>query len=352
MFDGSGIRTKIAVVKAARGIEFMVVTDAEDRDDPVAASLAAGQFTVQALFDLLRRVVPSGGRVIDLGAHVGAFSLAAAAAGYDVVCVEASPRNAALLAAAIELNGFKNLRLVNAAVSDRAGKLSFFARGPYGHVAAAGDTSAILTVDALSVDDLMKRVGWETADFVKLDIEGSEVNAIKGMIGLMSRSDAPLLYCESNGHMLDVLGETPTSLKTALGALGCEIYLCEPHRLVRVQAQEPQGQTVVDYLAVKKLPAVLASGRVDPALTQAEQLAWLHASATSAAEAERQYAARVLRDASPGFRCDPAATAILASLCIDPSEKVRAVVQAIPHAPATHEERVAPTRERSWWRVF
>lgn len=352
MIDISSIQTKIAVVKAPHGVQFTVVTDAEDRDDPVADSLMAGQFTVQALFDLLHRVLPSGGRVVDIGAHVGAFSLAAAAAGYDVVAVEASPRNAALLQKAIDLNGFKNLKLVNAAISDRAGTLSFFARGPYGHVAADGDTSATLTVDAMSVDDLMKRVGWEMADFVKLDIEGSEVKAVKGMVGLMSRADAPLLFCESNGHMLDVLGESPTSLKAALEQIGCEIYLSEPDRLVRVRTADPQGPTVVDYLAVKKLPDILASGRVDPQLTQAEHLTGLQVSAASAAEAERLYAARVLRDAAPEFRSDPKAAAILQGLAADSSEKVRAVAHEIQSSLAGSGAPVAPTRERSWWQVF
>lgn len=352
MIDISGIKTQTAVVNVASGVQFSVVIDAEDRNDPVASSLLAGNFPVPDLFDLLRRAIPQGGRVLDLGAHLGSFALAAAAAGYEVVCVEASPRNAAMLRASIELNGFRNLNLINAAISDRAGTLGFYSQGPYGHVAPQGDAGATITVEAIAVDELLQRVGWDKVDFIKLDIEGSEVAAVRGMTRLMSQRDAPVLFCESNGHMLDVFGESPTTLKAALEAVGCELYLVEPHRLVRVHAHDLQGQTVVDYLAVKSHHQILASGRVDPALTQAEQLVWLHRSASSSVEPERLYAARALRDCDDAFRSNDQAEMIRSALAKDPSDKVRALALTIPSATAQPHAASPSAQERPWWQIW
>jgi hypothetical protein len=205
----------------------------------------------------------------------------------------------------------------------------------------------------MAVDELMQRVGWDTVDFIKLDIEGSEVAAIRGMTRLMGKIDPPLLFCESNGHMLNVFGESPTTLKAALEAVGYELYLVEPHRLVRVHAHDVQGQTVADYLAVKGHPKVLASGRVDSALTQAEQLAWLQQSAGSSVEPERLYAARTLRDCGDAFRNNPEAEVIRNALAKDSSDQVRALAQAIPPAspPPAPPAPSASAPKRSWWQA-
>ena len=45
---------------------------------------------------MLLDIARPGGRVIDLGTHIGTFSLFAAASGYSLLSIEASPRNVAL----------------------------------------------------------------------------------------------------------------------------------------------------------------------------------------------------------------------------------------------------------------
>jgi len=52
--------------------------------------------------------------VVDVGAHIGRFSLAAARAGASVVAVEPNPETFSVLAVNVGLNGFRNVRLVNA----------------------------------------------------------------------------------------------------------------------------------------------------------------------------------------------------------------------------------------------
>jgi len=67
--------------------------------------------------------------VVDLGAHVGVFALAAAAAGCRVLAVEASQANARLLEASAARNGFEHLRIVQAAASDQRRRLAFCPEG-------------------------------------------------------------------------------------------------------------------------------------------------------------------------------------------------------------------------------
>lgn len=321
-----------ALVAVDAEIRFRVVTDPGDHDDPISESLRNGKFPLGRLFDLLRRVVPPGGRVVDLGAHVGSFSLAAAAAGYEVVAVEASPRNAALLRQSIELNSFANIKLFNVAVSDKPGNLLFHSQGPYGHIAPEGYTGETVAVEAITVDELLNRAGWTSSSFMKLDIEGSEVAAIRGMEKTMQGPCPPVLFCESNGHMLDVFGQSPRTLKSALVALGCNVFLVEQDGLVQVEPSDLQGQTVVDYLAVRELPASLSYAKV-AWKGPSEPLKHLRASAT-AATPERLYAARALRECCSEFGADPEAEAIRQILLNDADPAVRAVALTIPAVSA------------------
>ena len=48
----------------------------------------------------------------------------------------------------------------------------------------------LVTIDSLQLEKL---------DFIKLDVEGYEVNAIKGMINLLKK-DKPMLWIEDNTH--------------------------------------------------------------------------------------------------------------------------------------------------------
>src|SRR4051812_7617399 len=92
--DPAGLRVAERVVVQAR-VEFAAVTD-EAATDSISLDLAEGRFpaSTRPAVEYLQAMTPRGGRVLDLGTHVGSFTLAAAALGYDVVGIEASPRNA------------------------------------------------------------------------------------------------------------------------------------------------------------------------------------------------------------------------------------------------------------------
>jgi len=115
-------------------VEFDVLTDPRV-GDPVSRILAGGNSVDTASVGLMLALIQPGDRVLDIGAHVGTFSLAAAAAGADVVAIEASAENAALLRSSIARNGFKRIRVVQAVASDDPGVLQFAAYGPWGQVA-------------------------------------------------------------------------------------------------------------------------------------------------------------------------------------------------------------------------
>lgn len=123
--------------------------------------------------------------ILDCGGNIGMsviwFKQRYPRAGITVF--EADPQTADLLEENVRALGLTSVTVVRAAVSDAAGKVSFVPEGSLGgHVA---DGPGVL-VDAVRLSDLIT----EPADYLKVDIEGSEFGVLKdlcatGKIGLV-----------------------------------------------------------------------------------------------------------------------------------------------------------------------
>lgn len=309
-------------VTLARGLRFSVVTDPAV-SDPIAWALSEGVAVDEALIDLMLDLVHPGDRILDLGAHVGTFSLAAAAAGAQVLAVEGSPRNVALLRESIRRNYFADARVVHAAVSDRIGTVEFLDDGARGRVTVPGDDGASIGVPAVTLTELLAELNWGPVAFVKMDVEGSEIKAIRGMRYMLEQAAAPALLYEANGHTLAMHGATPEALMGELQNLGYTSYLVEPGRLVRATPDELQPQTILDYLAVKRLPRGLTGWRAEPALTLGERLSRLLADATHDNPDHRVYIAAALVRAGDELLSHPDVRACLDRLVTDPEPAVR-----------------------------
>ncbi len=321
-------------VLVAEGVRFSVAVGAES-PDPISTLLRSGQFPHGPVFGLLKHLAPEGGRVLDLGAHVGSFSMAAAAAGFEVASVEASPINVELLRASVARNGFEpRLTVVHAAVGDRAGDLEFHQDGPFGHVVDRGYLGQgygdHLRVPALTVDDLLSRLGWDRVDFIKMDVEGSEVAALRGMPRLLARRDAPTIFYESNGHTLRFFGESPRNLWRTLEASGFRNFLVETNRLLPVRSRHLQTETVVDYLATKQPLTDSATWRVDRPLSRLEVISRALRTCASTDVHERAYIASAINAASLDIRIRLKIRRALETLRQDPAPEVRAAASLVP----------------------
>src|SRR5512135_2023900 len=80
-------------VEARSGVRFEVVVGTE-ANDSLSIGYARGEYSddYRRLLETASRAIGPRGRVLDLGGHIGSFALGAAASGYEVVTIEASPR--------------------------------------------------------------------------------------------------------------------------------------------------------------------------------------------------------------------------------------------------------------------
>src|SRR5262245_9168565 len=136
--------------------------------DPISRGVVGGDFWFLHDFYLLLDLMRPGDTVLDLGGHIGTFSLAAAALGCRVVCVEAAPVYAALLRASGARNGFDRMVVVQAVATDQEGTVQFLPNGPWGTVSNAavarspsliyGTEHALVTIAAVTIDGLLEEL--------------------------------------------------------------------------------------------------------------------------------------------------------------------------------------------------
>ncbi|HVS85446.1 MAG TPA: FkbM family methyltransferase [Gaiellaceae bacterium] len=160
-------------------------------EDPLAAGWYDADWALPHEIAFLRRGrLGPGARVFDCGAHQGVVALMIAhevAPGGEVIAVEASPHNAAVLERNRDLNGAA-IEVVAAAVTDRPGTVHF--RGALnGSITGRGGGAV---VPATTLDELTRRFG--APDVVFMDVEGAELQAIAG--GAETLTALPDLFVE------------------------------------------------------------------------------------------------------------------------------------------------------------
>lgn len=135
----------------------------------------------------VQRSLSAGDVFVDIGAHIGYYTLLAAklvGRTGKVVAVEAAPSTFQVLHRNIEMNNLDNVESINAAASAERGSLEI-----WGHYEDTGRTGVRQedgrpsrgVVDAVPVQELVKEGDWSRTRLVKIDVEGYEPNVIAGM---------------------------------------------------------------------------------------------------------------------------------------------------------------------------
>jgi FkbM family methyltransferase len=150
--------------------------------------------------------------VVDGGAYVGAFSIYAAKIvgdGGKVIAFEPDAKNYKLLLKNIKLNKSKNIIPINKGLWRNSTTLRFrsssgeassliFDENQNGHINQDGN---IIDVEVTSLDDELELLNIKKVDFIKMDIEGAEVEAVKGAKRLLKNNYVNLAI--ASYHIVD-----------------------------------------------------------------------------------------------------------------------------------------------------
>lgn len=192
--------------------------------------------------ELFKEIIKPTMNIVDIGAHIGYFSvLYSKLVGPDghVYAFEADPENYKLLE--YNTRRLKNISRNKKAVSEHTGTVDFYhienSTGCHS-VIDPDEISHKITVDSVALDDLITSGEIEKVDIIKIDIEGGEPLAFKGMKRLLTESSNIQLITEFNQGSLTAGGVTPEQFLMQLKSFGFTVFCITNHGLVPIDSLE------------------------------------------------------------------------------------------------------------------
>jgi FkbM family methyltransferase len=197
--------------------DFRILADPADL--AVGAALVRDRSYEPHLVAQLRRRLRPGAAMLDLGANIGFYTLLAAAAVGPtgrVVSFEPNGANLQLLYGSLLANRFENVEVFPFAASDHRGFQPLLTVGSNG-VLNFVDSGNLTIVPLVRLDDVLP--AGARFDVVKMDIEGHEPAALRGMERLLRRC-RPVLFTEFFPWAIRQGGGDPERYLQALLDLG------------------------------------------------------------------------------------------------------------------------------------
>ena len=160
----------------------------------------------------LRKLIRPGDTFFDVGANVGFFTILAArlvGPSGSVIAFEPHPESREALVGNVELNALANVLVDPRAISSSSGSALLDWRNPPTARLVAGSaqrSNRSVSVDTISIDDFLREHPSLIPSMIKIDVEGHEVDVIRGMRRTLE-DHTPVILCEMHRTNRDLAFE-------------------------------------------------------------------------------------------------------------------------------------------------
>jgi len=222
IFKGTGIgrfplvtRTYIFLLKRLVSDNFFEVQGHKMYVEPYSVNVASGSMIADDYerfeTELFKRQVKKGMTVLDIGAHIGYYTLLAAnlvGENGRVFAFEPYPHNFAVLEKNVTINGYKNVVLIQKAVSDKCGHINLFL-SEYGTLHSLSNQvgKKSIVVEAVTLDEFLGKDC--KVDVIKVDVEGAEMLVLLGADRLIRTNGNLKVFTEFSPGYLKKAGFLP-----------------------------------------------------------------------------------------------------------------------------------------------
>jgi FkbM family methyltransferase len=196
-------------------------------------------------------------RVFDIGANVGDWSrqvLQSCPSVELLICYEPSPVISVILRN--NLASDARVAIIESAVSDSPGVLDYYDQpsdAQTSSLISQWSTKATkLRVPVVTVDEEMRRLGLDTIDLLKSDVEGYDLHVLRGARAALERHAIGMVQFEYNRPWM-FAGSTLQAANAFLSELGYEIFLLNGTGLCRCDIRS-LGE-LFEYLNFVAIPA-------------------------------------------------------------------------------------------------
>lgn len=205
-----------------------------DRSAHIGSAIYWHGYHHRGLVRLLDRELESDMTFVDVGANFGELTVFAAKrlAGGRVLAIEPEDRAFDRLRENVELNHLLNVEVLNVGLGDRVGTRQLFGpeegrggwnEGAYTSLPRPDRSRFVQTFPVLRLDDVLDERDFRSVDVVKVDVEGSELDVLRGAEHCLRR-DGPLLVVEWNLPGMATAGYGPGDLMTFLRGCGYSTF--------------------------------------------------------------------------------------------------------------------------------
>lgn len=209
---------------------------------------------------LVAQHVRTGMTVVDIGANIGYYALllrSLVGSSGSVVCIEPSPENLPELHRQIEANGFENIEVRECAVGRKQSTLGVRTGINAGMVE---DGDGIASVNVFALSELLR----SAPDFIKIDVDGFEMNVLVGSHSVLVKSQ-PTLLLEVHPHLLPRFGSSCSEVYEFLNGIYGRIQAFHTPRPESLRLSEKlklrlDSSTVVEIVDVEGLVAKSDAG--------------------------------------------------------------------------------------------
>lgn len=207
---------------------------------------------------LSRQLLQPGDVAFDIGANTGLWSLGAArrvGQPGQVHAFEPVPDNHQRFLSNLRLNAISNIMLQRLGLSDKAGTATFYAasngNSGMGSLAPQQGVDQAIEIALTTLDNYCREQGIERIDWMKIDVEGAELLALRGGAAVLSREHAPALMFEVDDSSAAAFGSSGAAVKSLLRDYGYQIFRYDGRRL---HAVDPAAPVAHDDLFAFKPP--------------------------------------------------------------------------------------------------
>lgn len=221
--NGTLLRRRTPRLEATDGVAVvrgfpLVLPDAET--SPLTKRIISLGYTEPKFTSMVEQVLLPGQTVADVGASIGYFTCLMGKAVGDrgrVIAFEPWPNALRYLRHNVEINHLDRVTIVPAAAFDESGLAHL---GPPGFRLTMGTKRPADAIDirAERFDDFAEIRTLTKLDAIKMDIEGAELRALRGMTATLNRFQ-PMLLMEVHPNFLQAYDDSLDDLYRFLGDL-------------------------------------------------------------------------------------------------------------------------------------
>ncbi len=182
-----------------------------------------------------------GETVVDVGSHIGIYTLRAARNVGNrgtVVSFEPDQRNFKLLEKNVEINGLTGVKLFSVALDRKSGRNTFYLSVDplYSSVFPSAHTGEEIEVETTTLDKVAEKLRLTHIDWVKIDVEGNELNVLEGGKKTFSNLVDRVIIETSNPKAIQFLSEKGFTIRWLFGInyLASKVWHLPPQKNAQV----------------------------------------------------------------------------------------------------------------------